>query len=285
MTEMFYSVLFTTGVLAAHGYKECDMWPRQLKTWMFIVWILINLNSYMNLRAPVLNTAGVERFIKENSLSLLPHSSYFIVLPKVLHHLYERFSRRLETPSSWFVFNIHWIERRIRNVSFSPLMTKRRKSMVGEVSQALKKIRKECSESELSTQDPEDADEIQLIMNVKPQTMSLQMMISYINSFKLKCLWGTNIFLRTKRKYGIPMHLVIKGKDFIKQYLGFPGGSDGKESACNAGGPGSTPGSGRSPRERNGNPLYYSCLENFMDRRAWWATAHGVAKSQTWLSN
>ena len=60
--------------------------------------------------------------------------------------------------------------------------------MVGEVSQALKKIRKECSESELSTQDPEDADEIQLIMKVKPQTMSFQMMISYINSFKLKCL-------------------------------------------------------------------------------------------------
>ena len=106
----------------------------------------------------------------------------------------------------------------------------------------IKKIRKECSESELSTQDPEDADEIQLIMNVKPQTMSLQMMISYINSFKLKCLWGNNIFLRTKRKYGIPMYLVIKGKDFIKQYLGFPGGSEGKESACNAGGPGMTPG-------------------------------------------
>lgn len=142
MIEMFYSVLFTTGVLATHGYKECDMWPRQLKTWMFIVWILINLNSYMNLRAPVLNTAGLERFIKENSLSLLPHSSYFIVLPKVLHHLYERFSKRLETPSLWFVFNIHWIERRIQNVSFSPLMTKRRKSMVGEVSQALKKSEK-----------------------------------------------------------------------------------------------------------------------------------------------
>ena len=49
---------------------------------------------------------------------------------------------------------------------------------------------------------------------------------------------------------------------------GFPGGSDGKESAFNAGDPGSTPGSGRSPGEGNGNPLQYSCLENSMDRGA-----------------
>ena len=48
---------------------------------------------------------------------------------------------------------------------------------------------------------------------------------------------------------------------------------------------GSIPGSGRSPREGNGNPLQYSCLGNSMDRGAWWATVHGVAKSQTQLSN
>ena len=66
---------------------------------------------------------------------------------------------------------------------------------------------------------------------------------------------------------------------------GFPGGSDSKESACNAGGPSSIPGSGRSPREGNGNPLQYSCLENSMDRGAWWATAHGVTKSRTQLSD
>ena len=47
----------------------------------------------------------------------------------------------------------------------------------------------------------------------------------------------------------------------------------------------SIPGSGRPPREGHGNPLQYSCLENPMDRGAWWATVHGVAKSQTWLSN
>ena len=61
----------------------------------------------------------------------------------------------------------------------------------------------------------------------------------------------------------------------------FPGGSDGKESACNAGDPGSIPGSGRSPGEVNGYPLQYSCLENPMDRRAWQATVHGVTKSWT----
>ena len=51
--------------------------------------------------------------------------------------------------------------------------------------------------------------------------------------------------------------------------LGFPGGSDGKASACNVGDPGSIAGLGGSPGEGNGNPLQYSCLENPMDRRAW----------------
>ena len=60
-------------------------------------------------------------------------------------------------------------------------------------------------------------------------------------------------------------------------------GSDGKASACNVGDPGSIPGSGRSPGEGNGNPLQYSCLENSMDRGAWWPTVHGVTKSQTRL--
>ena len=57
-----------------------------------------------------------------------------------------------------------------------------------------------------------------------------------------------------------------------------------KESACNVGDPGSIPGSGRFPGEGNGNPLQYSCLENTMDRGAWWATVHGVTKSWTQLS-
>ena len=66
---------------------------------------------------------------------------------------------------------------------------------------------------------------------------------------------------------------------------GFPGGSDGKESACDVGDPGSTAGSGRPPGEGNDNPLQYPCLENPMDRGAWWATVHGVTRSQTPLSN
>ena len=61
----------------------------------------------------------------------------------------------------------------------------------------------------------------------------------------------------------------------------FPGGSDSKASAYNVGDPGSIPGLGRSPGERNGNPLQYSCLENSMDGRAWWAIVQRVAKSQT----
>ena len=65
-----------------------------------------------------------------------------------------------------------------------------------------------------------------------------------------------------------------------------PGGSDGKESACNAGDPGSILGSGRSPGERNGCPLQYSCLENPMDRGAWQATIHGSQKiRQDWVTN
>ena len=62
--------------------------------------------------------------------------------------------------------------------------------------------------------------------------------------------------------------------------LGFSGGSDGKESACNALDLGSIPGLGRSPGEGSNYPLQYSCLENSMDGGAWWATVHGVAKSE-----
>ena len=67
--------------------------------------------------------------------------------------------------------------------------------------------------------------------------------------------------------------------------MGFPGSLDSKESAYNVGGLGSVPGLERSPGEGNDNPPHYSCLENPMNRGAWWATVHGVAKSQTWLSD
>ena len=58
----------------------------------------------------------------------------------------------------------------------------------------------------------------------------------------------------------------------------FPGGSDGKASVCNAGDPGSIPGSGRAPGEGNDNQLQYSGLRNPMDRGAWWPIVHGVTK-------
>ena len=64
-------------------------------------------------------------------------------------------------------------------------------------------------------------------------------------------------------------------------HWGFPGGSVGKESACKATiDVGLIPRSGTSPGEGHGNPLQYSCLENPMDRDAWWATVHGITKNQ-----
>ena len=72
---------------------------------------------------------------------------------------------------------------------------------------------------------------------------------------------------------------------FLTQRQDFPSGSDGKASAYTMGDPGSFPGLGRSQAEGNGNPLQYSCLENPMDRGAWEATVHGVAKSRTQLSD
>ena len=66
---------------------------------------------------------------------------------------------------------------------------------------------------------------------------------------------------------------------------GFPCSSLSKESACSAGDQGSIPGLGRCPGEGSGNPIQYPCLENLMDRGAWWAAVHGVAKSWARLSD
>ena len=91
-------------------------------------------------------------------------------------------------------------------------------------------------------------------------------------------------------KESIPFSIATKrvkylGKNLPKEtkVMGFPHSSVGKSSACNAGDPGSIPGSGRSPGEENGSPLQYSCLENPMDKGAWRAIIHGITKSQTRL--
>ena len=76
----------------------------------------------------------------------------------------------------------------------------------------------------------------------------------------------------------------VSFKKFLMEYPIFPGASEGKASARNAGDPGSIPGSGRSPGEGKGNPLRYSCLENPMDGETWWAAVHGAEESRTRLT-
>ena len=74
-------------------------------------------------------------------------------------------------------------------------------------------------------------------------------------------------------------HQTCLHRSGFSKTVGFPGGSDGKQSACNEGDPGSIPGTGKSG-EGNGNPLQHSCLENSMDYRgAWWTIVHGIAES------
>ena len=75
--------------------------------------------------------------------------------------------------------------------------------------------------------------------------------------------------------------IVLTDKDLLLVNKGFPGGSDGKESACNVEDPCSIPGSGRSPGEGIGNPFQYACLENSVDGRARKATVYRVSKSRT----
>ena len=83
-------------------------------------------------------------------------------------------------------------------------------------------------------------------------------------------------YLSFPKNFHLQFHLISRPLSFI---WGVTGGSDGKESAHNAGDPGSL--GWEDPLEKEWQPLQYSCLENFMDREAWWATLHGVAESWT----
>ena len=102
----------------------------------------------------------------------------------------------------------------------------------------------------------------------------------YMNE-KQTCGWRNKQVQMSKSFEGCGRRWLPKGC-----WGGFPGGTSGREPACSAGAirdAGSIPGSGRSPVEERGNLLQYSCLENPMDSGAWWATVHGVVKSQTRL--
>ena len=81
--------------------------------------------------------------------------------------------------------------------------------------------------------------------------------------------------------WSLPLGICFRG---LHNYLWLPWWLSSKESACNVGDPGSIPGQGRFPGEGTGNPLQYSCLQNSMDRGVWWATVHGIEKSQTQLN-
>ena len=110
------------------------------------------------------------------------------------------------------------------------------------------------------------------------------MLLHWEKIFKSVSFW---IFMENTRLLNCYAHLhyslipVFWGSQML--LTAFPGVSDSKESACNAGDEGLIPGLGRSSGERNGNPLQYSYLENPTDRGAWGATVHSFAKSQTWL--
>ena len=102
---------------------------------------------------------------------------------------------------------------------------------------------------------------------------------------KLVSMRANTVFCDLKGAYpvvALDKYLINRCMDRLLKYfeLSFPGGSDSKASARKTGDLSSIPWSGRSPGEGNGNPLQYSCLENPMDRGAWWAAVHGVVKSR-----
>ena len=105
------------------------------------------------------------------------------------------------------------------------------------------------------------------------QAAACKVLYKHVREGERKGRWA-----RLKQQYSINKNNAEKQDDCVNPhpsthfvFTGFPGGSDSKASACNAGDQGLIPGSGRFPGEGNGNPLQYSCLENSMDGGAWWA--------------
>ena len=104
--------------------------------------------------------------------------------------------------------------------------------------------------------------------------------VSSRNFLKIYC----SFFLFTENRVReVEKYKMVENRfEFEMWLLGFSGGSDGEESACNAGDSGSVCGLGSSPAEGNGNPLQYSCLENSMDRGAWWAPVQSETRLNDW---
>ena len=121
-----------------------------------------------------------------------------------------------------------------------------------------------------------DEDALQRYLYTDGKGLSLTALVksrySFLNSINeakvLVGIWLESLYVKV-----LPLYTFI--------FWGFPGGSDSKESACNAGDESSIPGFRRFPEGGHGNPLQYSCPENPHGQRTWWATVHGVSKSQT----
>ena len=105
------------------------------------------------------------------------------------------------------------------------------------------------------------------------------------NYFKIKCYPQIALSSKPMTKFWTHRNLRWCLQRSLEVPRDFPGGSDSKESACNAEDLGWIPGLERPPGEGNGYPFQYCSLVNSMDRGAWWSTVCGVAKSQTWLSD
>ena len=103
------------------------------------------------------------------------------------------------------------------------------------------------------------------------------------NNNKTKKFLKSTYFCKPSFKQEIRLTIGHLIWNIVQKERGFPGDSDSKESACNAGDLGSIPWSGRSPGEEHGNPLQCSCLENPSDGGAWWAAVYGVAQGRTRL--
>ena len=113
-----------------------------------------------------------------------------------------------------------------------------------------------------------------------------QALFQWVNSLdQMAKVLSFNFFISSSDEYSWLISFRTDWFEYTQANFQFSGSLDGKASAYNAGDPGSIPGLDRSPGEGNGNPLQYLCLENPMDLGAWWATAHGVTKSRTRLSN